>query len=714
MPKFEVTIDGKPTVVEAADENEAVSKATAPQQPQASRIMERGTGILAGIDAAVRGAADVATFGYADELAARADSLLGRGTYDENVAAQRAVDRFDEQHNAIPRIAGQVAGGVGQAVLTGPLTAARSLPGRVLAGIGEGAVTGGLYGTGTAEGDLSSRIAAAPEAAANGAMWGAGAAAAAPVVGYVGRQAADLVGLTPPRAMPPGSPGDEFGVDLRRGQLPGAPVSQAQLEEDILTGARGGWARDYLQDHAARQQEQVARAGEDISRGFQNPAPATGVPALGGNRNVTTPLATRNVNELGQITLDNVRQAADRSMQEVNNAYGAARGSGATADVDAILRAPARVRQTLEQTGIIVNDQLAPYTSQALRKLDEFGQLEGVLRNDAAFTLPQGRIAGVTLDGIEAQRREIRKAVENASLPDDIRASRQMLRAFDGWLDEAADDGLLRGDPQGLDMWKRARTLRREHGNNFEGAGSQRDTDAGNLIAKMIDKDMGANEVVNAIVGTSKAGASGTSTRLVRRLQNIMGEDSPAFGQIRQLAWERILSNASDTAQAGPQAVATEIRRTLSGKGADYGRALFTEEQRALMLRYANLLEATAPRPGTRNYSGSGGVVARSAAALQSMNGAIIASLGGMLAGGGVGQTAVTGAIGGAVGLTATGGMAAFNRLKAGQATRPLPAPIGPMGMESLAPIRPGAAYGAAAADDDQPLSFSVRPGGAR
>jgi hypothetical protein len=725
MAKFEVTINGKPIVVEAADENEAITKAQAPQQPQATRILERGTGVLGTIDAAIRGAADVATFGYMDEIAAGMNSLVGLGSYDENLAEQRAIDRFDQEHNSKSRIAGQVGGGVLQALALGPSLAGRGYLGNLALGAAEGAVTGGLYATGSAEGDALQRAKAIPEGAANGALWGGGAAAVMPVVGRVAREGADMLGFTPPRAQAPVSPGDEFGVSLRRGQLPGAPVSQAQLEQDILQGARGGWARDFLTDHEALQRQQLGTAAEGISRQLNNPprpaAPPAqpGVPLLPGPTvpapspgTQVAPLATRNVNELGNITLENVRAAERASAGAVDQAYAGARAAGGSADLEAVARAPARVRQTLEGTGIIVNDDLAPYTARALQGLDEFGQLGGVLRNDAQFTLPQGNIAGVTLDGIEAQRRMIRQAVENASKPDDIRASRAMLRAYDSWLDEAAQDGLLRGDPDGLEMWKRARQLRREHGRNFEGAPTQRDNDAGNIIARMIDKEVTGNEVVNAIVGTSKAGANGTSVRIVRRLQNVLGADSPEFGQIRQLAWERMLTNSGDTAQAGPQAVAQEIRRTLEGKGSDYGRALFTREQRALMLRYANLLEATVPRARTANTSNSGGVAARAMQAAQSTQAMIMASLGGMLAGGGTGGSVAAGALGGTVGLAATGGTSLFNRLKASQATRPLPAPAGPMGLESLAPIRPGAAYGAAAADEDRPLQLRVRPRG--
>ena len=58
------------------------------------------------IDSAVRGMADTATFGLADELAAKADELRGLGTYEENLKKQRQRD----VEGGLPMLAGQVAG----------------------------------------------------------------------------------------------------------------------------------------------------------------------------------------------------------------------------------------------------------------------------------------------------------------------------------------------------------------------------------------------------------------------------------------------------------------------------------------------------------------------------------------------------------------------------------------------------------------------------
>ena len=69
------------------------------------------------LDGFVRGAADTLTFGFADELAAGADALIGRGNgqsfddrYASNLAVQRGLDRADSQDIPLTRLGGQIGG----------------------------------------------------------------------------------------------------------------------------------------------------------------------------------------------------------------------------------------------------------------------------------------------------------------------------------------------------------------------------------------------------------------------------------------------------------------------------------------------------------------------------------------------------------------------------------------------------------------------------
>lgn len=118
--------------------------------------------ILGRVDSVVRGAADILSLGYADEIAAGLGTGFGSlGDYEEELARQRGIDEADAEERGAYRLAGQLAGGVGGGVglsRSGLSLAANAVNrgatlGRVAAAsAGEGAILGGLHGTGSGEG----------------------------------------------------------------------------------------------------------------------------------------------------------------------------------------------------------------------------------------------------------------------------------------------------------------------------------------------------------------------------------------------------------------------------------------------------------------------------------------------------------------------------------------------------------------------------------
>lgn len=117
-------------------------------------LVERG-------DAALRGAANTLTGGWADELAALGDTAFHGGTMSSNLARQRAIDGYDEQNHFPMRTAGELAGAI-------MLPAGRMATAADMAK--SGAIYGGIYGAGSANGGIGDRFL--------GALGGAGAGAA--------------------------------------------------------------------------------------------------------------------------------------------------------------------------------------------------------------------------------------------------------------------------------------------------------------------------------------------------------------------------------------------------------------------------------------------------------------------------------------------------------------------------------------------------------
>ena len=167
------------------DLEESKPKATLPDvtvpaaAPVQAKPAEPPKSAMRRIDDFVRGAADAITFGYADEIAAKLDQLTGLNTantakpsgtssYEANLAAQRERDK----QGGPERVAGQLSTvflpTVG--VVRAADTATRL--GRAGAGAATGAVQGALYGSGSAEGDLTDRAQSAVTGAGAGLVLG--------------------------------------------------------------------------------------------------------------------------------------------------------------------------------------------------------------------------------------------------------------------------------------------------------------------------------------------------------------------------------------------------------------------------------------------------------------------------------------------------------------------------------------------------------------
>lgn len=206
-------------------------------------------GLLGAVDAVGRGAADTATFGFADELAAAAntvlpldrivggndqvvsmwDGLSPQQAYARNLELQRAVDQQDEAVNPVSRFGGQFAGGalMGGAIAARAPGAVAAMSGgtraaRIAKAGGVAAAAGGAYGAGSApEGE---RVAGA----ANGALT-------APIAAAVGTGVAKGAGrVLAPVVDPAVARLRDAGVKLTTGQALGGAFNRAEAKLQAL------------------------------------------------------------------------------------------------------------------------------------------------------------------------------------------------------------------------------------------------------------------------------------------------------------------------------------------------------------------------------------------------------------------------------------------------------------------------------------------------
>lgn len=125
-----------------------------------------GVPVPRGVGAAVVGYGQGLTSNWGDELRGRikqgAAYLTGedpQAAYDREVADTRSMESSLRDTNPVPYYAGQVGGGVNQAIVVPGATTSKALPlgSAMLRGAGTGAVQGAIAGAGAADGDLADR-----------------------------------------------------------------------------------------------------------------------------------------------------------------------------------------------------------------------------------------------------------------------------------------------------------------------------------------------------------------------------------------------------------------------------------------------------------------------------------------------------------------------------------------------------------------------------
>lgn len=236
----------------------------------------RGSGgIGEAVDAFVRGAADTASFGAADEFAGTMNAIAsGDETRDQGINRERAIDQYDANNNTASRITGQIAGaflnplgGLGAAV-----RGARGVA--TVGGLArEGALYGGLYGFGSGEGGVTNRLESAGVGAAvgagGGAVLGAGLRAAQPAVNAVATRFANREAARAQQALDRQQLLGDFG-EQGVTALP-ANVGGASVNRMTAAGAQSPIGGGRITEAFSNQRDElgaaVARAGEGVGTG---------------------------------------------------------------------------------------------------------------------------------------------------------------------------------------------------------------------------------------------------------------------------------------------------------------------------------------------------------------------------------------------------------------------------------------------------------------
>lgn len=340
---------------------------------------------------------------------------------------------------------------------------------------------------------------------------------------------------------------------------------------------------------AARRADETALSSWEATHGKVNQLlDATDTQALQSARQAVGDLSPQ---DMGQTLIDRLRAGEQTAKARKEELYGIAGQSEASIEAGAARNAVSRVAQTLENEGIAVDPVLTPVASRMFDEVRKLGELRNP--NKAVGARPPAfgdeQIAAISIQGIERTRKVLNFLRKGATNDADRSAARSVIREFDKWLDDAFDNALFSGSDEALNAIKSARKANTEWRSRFFNTTD----DAGKIINKIATGEVTPQEVANWVIGASKVGAKGVSSRFLTHLAEVTGNDPQALQAIRGGIWNRLSQSTTGVdAKAGVKA-ANEIGEFLNGSGRDIANRLFTPEQRGIMKAYADTVRST-------------------------------------------------------------------------------------------------------------------------
>lgn len=315
---------------------------------------------------------------------------------------------------------------------------------------------------------------------------------------------------------------DAMGVPLTRGDAT-QDMAQQAFEEAAMRGARGDQARAVMQGFRHEVQNPAVQAAKDRTQA-----------AVGG---VERPLVTEE-GQGAKVAADAMRAQEAASKAGVGRAYREAADLNASLPGDAVSRLRAAILDDMEQS---VNLEIAPTARAVLADFD---------RILTATVRPGDKAAQIGLKRLEQFRQRLNAALPkrgNSSMaPADERALLRIKARFDETLDDFVDDALFTGEKEALDALKKARGLAREHFAKFK------DDD---IIRKLIDAGVDEAEALNYLFGAAALGKGQTkiaTVKALRKMKQILGEDSPAYSALREEGFLRLLRTSQKRAPRDP------------------------------------------------------------------------------------------------------------------------------------------------------------------
>lgn len=360
------------------------------------------------------------------------------------------------------------------------------------------------------------------------------------------------------------------GIPFTRGQqlAQTGDTGQQAAEQAMLAGSRGRIAREGLESFEKSAEKKVSTAIDDT---------------LGGGRSET-------LQEMGEPITAGVQKAERAKAATVREAYEEAAPQLAG---DKVSRPDfSNLMQTIkegERQGtftkfIGLDPTVHPLTINTYRRLGRLFK--------KAKKADDLEINEVNLLHIEQERRLIGKQLETAKGADRS-ALLGVKKSIDDWFDGRIDDVLFNGDEKALSALLNARKRSSEYKGLYTKQSGKVPDDVGAIIEKILYKDPTPEMTINYIFGAGALGRKQASANTVKRLKEILGEESDGWVAMKEAAWNKITKSKTGPVKSY-QSVVDSFDEVMT-QNKSLINEMFSAEEQTMMRGIRDAIEAKIP-----------------------------------------------------------------------------------------------------------------------
>lgn len=280
--------------------------------------------------------------------------------------------------------------------------------------------------------------------------------------------------------------------------------------------------------------------------------------------------------EMGANVRDIIKREEQAAKARKDEFYKVAEDTDAVIKPNKVGELSRRVNNAIRQNGLPIEQSFTP---AAIRIKGEIDGLAEMGRD--GFKIP--------FSEIENKRKIINNLYMGAANDTDKLASRQFIKEYDNWLNDAFEGKHFTGSPDALEKMQAARNANRDWRTRF---GYNEKEDADKLLNRIATGEVTEQEVADWIIGKGKVAGTGSSARLMERINTATKNSPEVKTAIRSSIWNRLSQTAEGVADKSADRVANDIHEFLNGSGRATASKVFDPNQRKIMSLYADTLRA--------------------------------------------------------------------------------------------------------------------------